>query len=131
MPPRKSNAAVALARKLIMASQQPYPGFIEPARPNLKKTAPAGDRWIHEIKWDGYRMQVHLVDGAARIFSRPGNDWTDRFPAIRSTLSELPCRSVILDGEMIVPNERGGDFNAMQNSVGPKSRKAPAQHQFQ
>src|SRR5688572_20874678 len=131
MPPRKSNPAVALARKLPQAVPAPYPGFIEPARPNLQKKAPSGARWIHEIKWDGYRMQVHLVDGTARIYSRPGNDWTDRFSSIAATLPQLKARAAILDGEMIVPNQGGGDFNAMQNSVGPTSRKAPAQHQFQ
>jgi bifunctional non-homologous end joining protein LigD len=70
MPPRKNNPAVAIARKLPPAVPAPYPGFIEPARPNLQRKAPSGERWTHEIKWDGYRMQVHLVDGAARIFTR-------------------------------------------------------------
>jgi hypothetical protein len=99
MPPRESNPADALARKLSQAGPAPYPGF--------------------------------SVDGDAHIYPRPGNDWTDRFSSIAATLPQLKARTVILDGEMIVPNQGGGDFNAMQNSVGPKSRKAPALHQFQ
>ncbi|NIK47721.1 hypothetical protein [Variibacter gotjawalensis] len=76
-------------------------------------------------------MQLHLEDCVPRIFSRTRNDWTDRFPSIIATALEIDARNVILDGEIIVPNEKGGDFNAMQNSVGPKSRKLKAQHQFQ
>jgi bifunctional non-homologous end joining protein LigD len=76
MPPRKSNRAIALAR------------------PNLQRKAPSGERWIHEIKWDGYRIQVHLVDERPKLFSRPGNDWTLRFPSIMAALPEIRHSSI-------------------------------------
>ena len=54
----------------------PLPGFIEPALAASIEKVPAGERWIHEIKFDGYRVQVHLAHEAVKIFTRRGNDWT-------------------------------------------------------
>jgi hypothetical protein len=59
-----------------------YPSFIEPALATSIMKVPNGDRWIHEIKFDGYRVQVHIVDDAAKIFSRNGHVWTNRFKKI-------------------------------------------------
>ena len=65
----------------------PYPGFIEPALAMSVDKVPAGARWIHEIKFDGYRVQVHLRDAAVKVFTRRGNDWTNRLvaPAVDGT----------------------------------------------
>ncbi|WP_461335812.1 ATP-dependent DNA ligase [Bradyrhizobium liaoningense] len=60
------------------------PGFIKPQLAILKDKAPSGAQWIHEIKFDGYRTQVHVDKGTARIFTRNGHDWTRRFSAIRA-----------------------------------------------
>ena|SRR5437763_13524977 len=60
----------------------PFPGFIEPALATSIDREPSGSRWVHEIKFDGYRVQVHLRDGAAKVFTRRGNDWTNRFRKI-------------------------------------------------
>jgi bifunctional non-homologous end joining protein LigD len=51
-----------------------YPGFIEPALAKSVDKAPSGERWVHEIKFDGYRVQVHLRDAAVKVFTRRGND---------------------------------------------------------
>jgi bifunctional non-homologous end joining protein LigD len=59
-----------------------YPGFIEPALATSIDKVPSGERWIHEIKFDGYRVQVHLRDVAVKVFTRRGNDWTNRFRKI-------------------------------------------------
>jgi len=56
-----------------------YPGFIEPSLATSIDKVPAGERWVHEIKFDGYRVQVHLRDAAVKVFTRRGNDWTNRF----------------------------------------------------
>ena len=64
------------------AVKAPFPGFIEPALATLIEKVPAGDRWVHEIKFDGYRVQVHLRDAAVKVFTRRGNDWTNRFRKI-------------------------------------------------
>jgi hypothetical protein len=55
------------------------PGFIKPQMATLKAKAPPGDQWLHEIKFDGYRVQVHLNKGKKRAFTRTGLDWTKRF----------------------------------------------------
>jgi bifunctional non-homologous end joining protein LigD len=60
----------------------PYPGFIEPALATSIEKVPSGERWVHEIKFDGYRVQVHLRDAAVKVFTPPGNDWTNRFRKI-------------------------------------------------
>jgi bifunctional non-homologous end joining protein LigD len=59
-----------------------YPGFVEPTLATSVDKVPAGERWIHEIKFDGYRVQVHLRDAAVKVFTRRGNDWTNRFRKI-------------------------------------------------
>ena len=62
-----------------------YRGFIEPALATSIDKVPAGERWIHEIKFDGYRVQVHLRDAAVKVFTRRGNDWTNRSERSRPT----------------------------------------------
>jgi bifunctional non-homologous end joining protein LigD len=60
----------------------PLPGFIEPALATSIEKVPSGERWIHEIKFDGYRVQVHLADESVKIFTRRGNDWSKRFKKV-------------------------------------------------
>lgn len=57
----------------------PLPGFLEPALASSIAKVPSGSRWIHEIKFDGYRVQIHLANEAVKIFTRRGHDWTHRF----------------------------------------------------
>ena len=57
----------------------PFPGFIEPELATSVDSVPSGERWIHEIKFDGYRVQIHLRDATVKVFTRRGNDWTNRF----------------------------------------------------
>ena len=52
----------------------PFPGFIEPALATSIEKVPTGKRWVHEIKFDGYRVQIHLRDAAIKVFTRRGND---------------------------------------------------------
>ena len=61
------------------AGPAPSPGFIEPCRPPLREKAPSDGRWIHEIKFDGYRTQAHMQNGQPTIYTRAGHDWTLRF----------------------------------------------------
>lgn len=62
----------------------PYPDFIEPALATAVDKVPTGSRWIYEIKVDGYRVQVHIKDGKVKVFTRRGNDCTNRFRKIAS-----------------------------------------------
>jgi bifunctional non-homologous end joining protein LigD len=63
-------------------AKAPYPGFIESALTTSIDKAPSGERWLHEIKFDGYRVQVHIKHAAITVFTRRGNDWTKRFKKI-------------------------------------------------
>ena len=71
-----------------------------------------------KIKHDGYRRQVLLEQGEARVFTRNGHDWTDRFPSIVRAAANLRCQSAILDGEAIVQNGNGAsDFEALSSAL--------------
>lgn len=73
------------------------PGFIESCNPSEVDKPPTGKVWGHEIKWDGYRGQVHLDNGAVQIFTRAGNDWRVTFHPISETISRLRATSAILE----------------------------------
>ena len=88
------------------------PGFIKPQLATLKAKAPAGDQWLHEIKFDGYRVQVHLNKGKKRVFTRNGLDWTKRFSVIAGAL-DIPGQA-ILDGEVVVIHEGRTNFSELQ-----------------
>jgi bifunctional non-homologous end joining protein LigD len=102
----------------------PYPGFVEPALASSIDKVPSGARWIHEVKFDGYRVQVHLGNAAVRVFTRRGNDWTKRFKKIADDAWHINAGSAIIDGEVIVPAENGvSDFSVLQNELRGKSSK--------
>jgi bifunctional non-homologous end joining protein LigD len=81
--------------------------FIKPMVPTLARTPPAGDDWIHEVKFDGWRAQVHVEDGEATLFSKNGADLTRRFRAIKSVIDLIPVDSAILDCELVACDEAG------------------------
>ncbi|MET4512562.1 non-homologous end-joining DNA ligase [Bradyrhizobium sp. I1.7.5] len=87
------------------------PGFIKPQLATLKMKAPS-EGWIHEIKFDGYRAQVHVDKGMARIFTRNGHDWTKRFAAIAGAF-RLKSQT-IFDGEVVVVHEGRTNFSELQ-----------------
>ena len=94
----------------------PLPKFIAPQLCRSVERPPAGGGWGHEIKFDGYRIQMRAEDGAARLRTRKGLDWTARFSAIADVGSDLP--DCIIDGE-IVALDRGGmpSFAALQTAL--------------
>jgi bifunctional non-homologous end joining protein LigD len=101
------------ARRVVGAADSAeMPGFIKPQLATLKAKAPAGDQWLHEIKFDGYRVQVHLNRGKKRVFTRNGLDWTKRFSVIAGAL-DVPGQA-ILDGEVVVIHEGRTNFSELQ-----------------
>ena len=108
------------------AKQAPMPDFIEPALATLKPAPPTGEKWLHEVKFDGYRLQARLDGQDARLLTRSGLDWTDRFgPDIPDALRALPADQAIIDGELVVESGAGAsDFPALQAdlSAGRKDR---------
>jgi bifunctional non-homologous end joining protein LigD len=113
---RKKPAAIGV--------KAPFPGFIEPALATAIDKVPSGERWIHEIKFDGYRVQVHLRDAAVKVFTRRGNDWADRFKKIANDAWHVGAGSAIIDGEIVVPAADGTtDFSVLQNELKGQSTK--------
>jgi bifunctional non-homologous end joining protein LigD len=107
-----------------IGTKAPYPGFIEPALATSIEKVPCGDRWVHEIKFDGYRVQVHLRDAAVKVFTRRGNDWTNRFRKIAADAWHINAGSAIIDGEVVVPSADGTtDFSVLQNELKGRSTK--------
>src|SRR6185437_4759971 len=84
----------------------------------LVKAAPEGMEWVHEIKFDGYRMLCRLDRGRAQFISRNGKDWTSRFPMLVKALQALPVETAIVDGEVVVMQADGTtSFQALQNAL--------------
>jgi hypothetical protein len=77
-------------------------GFVLPCIPTRAMKPPAGADWVHEIKHDGYRLQVRRDGDAVRLFTRRGCDWTTRYPAIAVTAAKLRAASFTIDGEAVV-----------------------------
>jgi bifunctional non-homologous end joining protein LigD len=98
-----------------------------PELAKLVPTPPAGDAWLHEVKWDGYRIVASIVDGEVRLWSRNGIEWTDKVPELATAVRSLKLKDAQLDGEMIVPTETGSDFNALQGRLGAEN-KAPLRY---
>jgi ATP-dependent DNA ligase len=83
------------------------PGFIAPCLPTSAAQPPSGEEWLHEIKHDGFRIIGRKSGDRAKLYSRPGNDLTDRFPLIVEALAQLRSRSCIIDGEAVACGEDG------------------------
>ena len=83
---------------------------------SLVKAPPAGTTWVHEMKYDGYRMLCRIDHREAQIVSRNGKEWTDDFPAIAKALAKLPVGTAWIDGEICVVDAQGrSSFQALQN----------------
>jgi bifunctional non-homologous end joining protein LigD len=88
--------------------------FLIPSQPTPRHRPPKGEQWLHEVKFDGYRVQLHKVGKDVVIFSRKGADFTSRWPAIGYALQELPAKSAIIDAEVVASNAKGmPDFAAL------------------
>jgi bifunctional non-homologous end joining protein LigD len=99
-----------------------HPGFVNPQLAILHTRPPGDDRYIHEMKFDGYRVQAHLQDGLVSLWTRGGLDWTKRFPTIAAGIGSLPATGMIMDGEVISANQHGGaNFSQLQDDLS-KSR---------
>ncbi len=82
-------------------------GFIAPYLPTKAQTPPSGALWLHEIKHDGFRVVARKDGDRVRLYSRPGNDLTYRFPLIVESLARLRSRSCIIDGEAVACDDNG------------------------
>lgn len=83
------------------------PAKLEPQLPTLAAAVPSGDQWLHEIKYDGYRIIAFLARGSVELRSRNGHDWTTKFPAVAAALGDLPVKNALLDGEVVHEQPNG------------------------
>ena len=103
------NAKIAGAKKGIL------PAFVEPSLATLAERAPNGADWLHEIKFDGYRIQARIEGDKVRLLTRKGLDWTDKFGSVAEALKALKLGSALIDGELVVEDEAGiSDFPGLQ-----------------
>ena len=98
--------------------------FVEPALAVSITKVPSGERWLHEIKFDGYRVQLHLANNEIKVYTRRGNDWTNRFKKIADDGWHINAGSAIIDGEVVVPAADGTtDFSVLRNELKGRSTK--------
>jgi bifunctional non-homologous end joining protein LigD len=100
------------------AEKAPFPGFIEPCLALLAQKAPEGPDWLHEIKFDGYRLITLIEQGSIRLMTRKGLDWTERFPSIAKAFENFPADTAIVDGEAVIEDQNGvSSFSALQEAL--------------
>jgi bifunctional non-homologous end joining protein LigD len=109
-PARRSRKAPAVAGPREIIRNEAF----APELCRLRDAPPTGDDWLHEIKWDGYRLLATVVDGKPRLWSRNAIEWTHKVPGIAKAIAALKLDSAQLDGELIVLDKKRSDFNRLQ-----------------
>jgi bifunctional non-homologous end joining protein LigD len=105
-------------RTVLARERRSPPGFILPCQPVLAKEVPTGSEWIHELKWDGYRIIARRERGYTRLWSRNARNWAEAFPRIVEAVERLPVESIVLDGEAVCLTDDGrSDFHALQSEA--------------
>ena len=104
------------------ARRSAQPAALAPQLAEISAQSPDGDGWLHELKFDGYRLIAIIDAGEVRLLTRRGHDWTPRFAGVAQSLRRLQVARAIIDGEVVVLDERGvADFQALQNSLDTRS----------
>jgi bifunctional non-homologous end joining protein LigD len=91
----------------VLSLRAPDQGFIEPCLPARTAHPPIGPGWIHEIKYDGFRLMARREGRRVRLLTRRGYDWTNRFRLIADAVASLRCQSCLIDGEAVVCDDHG------------------------
>ncbi len=119
-----NGAAEVSAASADGAKKARMPVMLSPTLATLVDSAPAGDDWIHEIKFDGYRMVCRIDHGEAHIYSRNGKEWTAALPSVAASLQHLDVDQAWLDGEIAVADAKGlTSFQQLQNALSnPRAR---------
>jgi bifunctional non-homologous end joining protein LigD len=116
--PKRESAATAHASLLRRGGHKlALPSFRQPQLCTLQSAVPAGNAWLHEIKFDGYRVLVAIGGGRVRIFTRSGLDWTDKFPGIANAAARL-TGTALIDGEAVAFKDGRPDFSTLKNAIG-------------
>jgi len=109
----KAAAALSGAR-----SAAPSNDFFKPELARLRESPPEGEQWLHEVKWDGYRILAAIANGEVKLWSRNALPWNERLPDIVQSLESLGLHSARLDGELVALDAHGNsDFNGLQKTL--------------
>ncbi len=120
--PKKKRGATGPRRSASSTRSKP-PAFREPQKATLVDHVPSGSAWIHEMKYDGYRCLLSIGGGQAKVFTRSGLDWSDKFPEIAEAAAGLEVGSALLDGEIVKLDETGNsNFSALQQAISEGGR---------
>ena len=114
----KNKAAQLSPASAAGAKKARMPASLSPTLATLVDSAPTGDDWIHEVKFDGYRMVSRIDHGDVRIYSRNGKEWTAALPSVVASLKRLDVDQAWLDGEIAVADAQGlTSFQQLQNAL--------------
>ncbi len=137
LEPKRQALSTSNKRWLIDPSVLPgarlasWPRKVQPQLAALSDRIPTGDGWGHEIKFDGYRLLAHISAGDVRLLTRSGLDWTRRFQALVPALQSLPIDRAVLDGEVVVLDDKGlSSFQMLQNQLKSKTPIKPVFYLF-
>ncbi len=100
------------------ARRAPLPDFVPPSLATLHDAPPSGAAWLHEVKFDGYRIEARLDRGEVTLLTRNRQDWTHRFKPIAAALATLKAETALLDGELVVEDQKGvSSFSLLQTDL--------------
>ena len=100
------------------AGRSTLPAFVSPCLASLSDSPPDHGNWVHELKFDGYRIQARLDHGKATLLTRKGLDWTKKFPTIAKAIAQLPAKTALVDGELVVEGDDGiSSFSLLQQDL--------------
>jgi len=112
------TAKIQTYRNIAGARKSKLPAFVRPQLATLVDSVPQGDEWLHEIKFDGYRILCRIDEGRAKFLTREEQDWTRRFGSLVEAAQDLPAKEAFLDGEVVALEENGvTNFQLLQNSL--------------
>lgn len=115
---RGRRRVVRVEPDLAQVEKADLPTFVRPQLATLVDAVPRGKEWLHEIKFDGYRVLCRIENRQATFLTREGNDWTDRFGSLVDAVTALPVHEALFDGEIVALREDGtSDFQLLQNSL--------------
>lgn len=116
---RTATSKAAKPKDVTARGADPLPRFVEPCLAALQEQPPAGADWLHEVKFDGYRLQARRSGGEVALLTRTGLDWTERFGRhIADAFAALPCEAALIDGEVVALGDGGiSSFSALQQAL--------------
>ena len=126
VPPRKRGSRAASASPAALGSRlrgstgkakAAMPPFAEPQLCTLVDSVPTGSGWLHEVKYDGYRALVAIGGGKAKVYTRSGLDWTDKFRAIAEAAAKLDVGAALIDGEIVAFKDGRPDFSTLKDAI--------------